>query len=143
MVRQNTIGFVIFKMVGREIKYLMLHHEGQYWNFPKGRQESGESELATAKRELAEETGIQTVEVIKDFRYEYDYDIDTIVSDGVKEKAAKHAIFFLGQVQDQEIKISAEHLDYGWFDFETALKRAFYQDGQNLIKAANQFLSKR
>jgi len=142
MDRENTIGFVTFKMEGQQIKYLMLHHEGHYWNFPKGRQIAGEDNLTTAKRELAEETGITDIKIIDGFCHEYDYDFDTSIHDGVKEKVCKHAIFFLGQINDQQIRISDERIDFGWFDFQTALTRAFFQEGQDLLKKANEFLLK-
>ena len=140
MIKQTSIGIVIFRRQGRTIRYLLLHHGGEYWNFPKGRVEPGEAELATASRELGEETGIEQVKIIDGFRDEYDYDFDTVIAGGVKEKIYKHAVFFLGEVTSDQVKISDEHLDYGWFDFTTAQKRLFYQTGRDLLKRANQFL---
>ncbi|OGY46054.1 MAG: hypothetical protein A2744_04030 [Candidatus Buchananbacteria bacterium RIFCSPHIGHO2_01_FULL_44_11] len=142
MIKQLSVGFVVFRRAGKGLRYLLLHHGGEYWNFPKGRQVAGETELATALRELKEETGIEQVNLIKDFRFEYDYDFDTTVQNGVKEKVYKHAIFFLVEVNESEVKISDEHLDFGWFDFNTALSRLFYQPGQDCLKAAHQFLLK-
>ena len=133
---------VIITREGKGIRYLLLHHGGPYWNFPKGRQEHGESELDTARRELREETGITDVKIIEGFHYEYDYDFDSEVKDGIREKIYKHAIFFLGEVTSDAVTISHEHTDFGWFDYETAQRRSFYQQGQNLLKAAHQFLLK-
>ena len=142
MVRQKTIGIITFRREGKGIRYLLLHHGGQYWNFPKGRQEGEETELQSALRELEEETGITDINIIDGFHDEYDYDFDTEIKNGVKEKIYKKAIFFLGEVKDDEVKISDEHLDYGWFDFDTALRRMFFQEGRNSLKRANEFLSK-
>ena len=64
MLREKTIGIITFKREGQGIRYLLLHHGGDYWNFPKGRQEKGESELDSALRELKEETGITKVKII-------------------------------------------------------------------------------
>ena len=51
----KSIGIVVFRRTPRGRLYLMLHHRGPYWNFPKGRREANEvrDELATAFRELA------------------------------------------------------------------------------------------
>ena len=140
MVREKTIGIITFKHEGKGIRYLLLHHGGSYWNFPKGRQEGLEAELDSALRELEEETGITEIKIIKGFKDEYDYDFDTEIKDGVKEKVFKKAIFFLGEVKNDKVEISDEHIDYGWVDFETALKRLFYQEGQDSLKRAHQFL---
>jgi len=142
MLREKTIGIIAFKHEGKGIRYLLLHHGGQYWNFPKGRQEGLETELDAALRELEEETGVAEVNIIDGFKDEYDYDFDSEIRDGVKEKVYKKAIFFLGEVKEAEIKISDEHIDFGWFDYETALKRLFYQEGQNSLKKAHKFLLK-
>jgi len=143
MVREKTIGIITFKRDGKSIKYLLLHHGGDYWNFPKGRQEPGENEMASALRELKEETGIDRIDIIDGFRDEYDYDFSSEIRNGVKEKVHKHAIFVLGEAQSEEVEISDEHLDYGWFDFETALKRMFFQQGRDSLKKAHQFLLSR
>ena len=141
-MREKTIGIVIFRHEDKGVKYLLLHHGGEYWNFPKGHQEGDENDLQTALRELEEETGIAKVKVVDNFLNEYQYDFDTDINDGVKEKIYKQAIFFLGEVIDQKVKISDEHIDFGWFDFDTALKRMFYQEGQNSLKKAHQFILK-
>jgi 8-oxo-dGTP pyrophosphatase MutT (NUDIX family) len=37
---------------------LLVQHNGGHWSFPKGHPEAGETPVQTAKRELAEETGV-------------------------------------------------------------------------------------
>lgn len=143
MLRQKTIGIITFKFEGRGIRYLLLHHGGEYWNFPKGRQEGLETEIDSALRELKEETGIEKINIIEGFKDEYDYDFDTQIKDGLRKKVCKKAIFFLGEVMQDKVKISDEHIDFGWFDFETALERLFYQEGRDSLKKAHQFILKR
>lgn len=140
MKREKTIGFVVYKKEGQGIRYLLLHHSGEYWNFPKGRMEKGETELEAALRELQEETGISQTKLIDGFYDEYEYDFDTTITEGVKKTIYKKAVFFMAEVEDQKVKISNEHIDFGWFDFNVALKRLFYQEGQDLLKRAHQFI---
>lgn len=142
MGRTNTVGIVVYRENHGKISYLLLHHGGSYWNFPKGRMEKGETEQETALRELSEETGISTIDVNDSFRAEYDYDFDSQIKDGINEHVHKHAIFFLGKVESDKVEISDEHIDHGWFDYETARKRLFFQNGQDVLKQAHQYLSK-
>lgn len=144
MACEKTIGIIIYRIEGQAVRYLLLHHGGHYWNFPKGRPDGLETELDTALRELKEETGITEVKLIDGFYDGYDYDFDTEIEDGQKIQVNKKAIFFLGQVEETEVKVSPEHLDFGWFDYETALDRLFFQNGRDLLKRAHKFiLSKR
>lgn len=142
MTKSKAVGFVIFRQENKGIRYLLLHHGASYWNFPKGRVENNEAELETAQRELFEETGISEIKIYPDFKYEYTYDFDTVIKDKVKETIHRIGVFFLAEVVDDKVKISNEHLDSGWFDYEMALKRMYYQEGQDLLKAAHQFILK-
>jgi bis(5'-nucleosidyl)-tetraphosphatase len=140
MNRGNTIGVVIFRREGQSIKYLLLHKSGDYWIFPKGRPNPGETELETALRETREESGLTDVHIIDGFRHTYDYDFEAVVEDGVRETIYRQAIFFLGEVTQTDITISDEHIDFGWFDYDTASQRMYYQVGRDLLRAAHEFL---
>ncbi len=143
MEPQKTVGYIIYKKQEGAPQYLLLHHEGEYWNFPKGRQEQGESELDTARRELQEETGIAQFTQVDGFKAEYMYDFDSVIEGGVREKVHKHAIFFLAEVaSDVDVEISNEHIDHGWYDFDQAMKRVYFQNGQKVLAEANKFIMK-
>ena len=57
MLNETSAGAVIFRR-DNEIKYLILHYKfkGDYWDFPRGNIEKGETEEQTAVREIKEET---------------------------------------------------------------------------------------
>lgn len=40
-------------------RFLLVQHQKQHWDFPKGHAEAGETPLEAALREVAEETGLQ------------------------------------------------------------------------------------
>src|ERR1700732_4343577 len=60
-----SAGLLLYRRRGREIEVLLGHHGGPYWakkdegawTIPKGLFADGETPLAAAKREFAEETG--------------------------------------------------------------------------------------
>lgn len=140
MRTQRSAGFVIYKKEGRGIRYLLLHHGSRYWNFPKGRLEEGEDDMTSAKRELEEETGLTDFRILEGYVDEYKYDFDVTIENGTREKIYKTAVFYIAEVTDDKIEISDEHVDFGWFDYETSLKRMYYQAGQNLLKRAHKFI---
>lgn len=53
-----SAGVVVFRSDGMPPRCLLLR-AWRNWDFPKGRVEPGESPVAAARRELAEETGIR------------------------------------------------------------------------------------
>ena len=65
MPREKSAGAIIFRTENGIKYYLLLHYapsepgkRGQ-WGFAKGHVEEGETEEETARREVAEETGIK------------------------------------------------------------------------------------
>ena len=75
MPNETSAGAVVFyrsDLGQREerIEYLLLL--SNFWGFPKGHIEAGESEHAAALREIREETGLE-VELLEEFRQADDY----------------------------------------------------------------------
>jgi predicted NUDIX family NTP pyrophosphohydrolase len=64
-VGARSAGILLYRRVGRRLEVLIAHPGGPLWakrqagawSIPKGLVEPGESELETARREFAEETG--------------------------------------------------------------------------------------
>ena len=58
---ERSAGIVVVQCVAGRYSYLLLRAY-RYWDFPKGRIEQDETPLAAARREVTEETGLQTLE---------------------------------------------------------------------------------
>ncbi len=67
MAIKRSAGLLIFRHSGDDLQVLLVHPGGPFWakkdagawSIPKGLVEDGEDELATARREVLEETGIR------------------------------------------------------------------------------------
>jgi bis(5'-nucleosidyl)-tetraphosphatase len=96
---------------------VLLLRAYNYWDCPKGLVEHGEQPLATAKREVREETGITAL----DFRWGEEF-IETAPYS--KNKVAR---YYLAAAGTTDIKLpvnpelgAPEHHEYRWLGFEQA-----------------------
>lgn len=80
-----------------------------YWQLVEGKMESGESPNETIMREVMEETKTQVSEL----------KLNSVYHSEIEAKGLKYLCFrvaFNAQITSNKIKISDEHVDYGWFD---------------------------
>ncbi|MCC7432972.1 NUDIX domain-containing protein [Candidatus Peregrinibacteria bacterium] len=104
------------------------HGEGT-WCFPGGHLEFGESWEACARREVAEEAGIN----IKDLKF-------ITATNDIFDQEEKHyiTIIMISQYDSGEVKIMEPEKCEGWEWFEwEALPKPLFQPTQNLIKTIN------
>lgn len=143
MIRQKSAGFIIYRHHPQEgLQYLVLYHRGNYWNFPKGKMEQGESELEGALRELAEEAGLKNVKVVDGFRQQTQFFFKEN-QDGKSELIKKDYVLYLAEVAPGvEPHLSHEHNGYGWFDLKTAQKFLRFKSLKEILAEADSVINK-
>ncbi len=142
MEKEKSVGAIVFRKEGRKIYYLLLNYGKGYWGFPKGRQEKGESDEETARREIEEETGIKSLEFIKGFREKIRYYFKRKKGDR-KVLVYKEAVFYLANTNQKKVKISFEHEGFGWFPFKEAFLKTTFKNAKEALKRADEFLRKK
>ena len=146
MRRIISAGAVIFRREHHgEVKFLLLYHGKNYWNFPKGRLEQGERAMAAFFREVEEETGLKRHElkVISGFRMTDRYMLFGGRSgENDKGRAFKIVIYYLVETRTREITVSHEHDGFGWFDYHEALRISKYPGTKEILKKAHEFIQK-
>jgi putative (di)nucleoside polyphosphate hydrolase len=91
-----------------------------YWQFPQGGIDQGEDIYITAKRELAEETGITTGEVLscssEEFSYDWTHGPRYLTGNPLKFRGQKQKLcYFKFTGNYNEIKLdNNEFVDYKW-----------------------------
>jgi 8-oxo-dGTP pyrophosphatase MutT (NUDIX family) len=112
-----SAGVVVVREAAEGWRVLLLRAYN-YWDCPKGLVELGEDPLATAKREVHEETGIDDLE----FRWGDDF-IETPPYS--KNKVAR---YYLASTASEIVKLSVnpelgapEHHEFRWLTFDAAL----------------------
>ena len=133
-MEERSAGAVVFRENGVREYLLLLYKER--WDFSKGNMEEGESELDTVLREVGEETGLGSLDVLPGFRrvIEYFYRRDG-------KNVHKQVFYYLARTEEEGITISHEHQGSGWFSYADAMKRLSYSNSKETLKEADSFLS--
>jgi len=135
MREQKSTGIVLFRNASNKNEFLLLNYPQGHWDFVKGKVEQGETPHGTALRETKEETGISDIEFIDGFEESVEYDFRF-----KKENIHKKVIFFLAKTNEKNIKLSHEHNDYLWLEYNDALKKTTFENAKNVLTKANEFL---
>jgi len=113
---ERAAGAVVFRRAERGVRLLVLRAY-RNWDFPKGRVEPGESELEAAKREVAEETGLEVL----DFPFGEEY------CETLPYALGKVARYYLAETDEAAIELPVspelgrpEHQEWRWVSFEEA-----------------------
>ena len=133
IVREPTAGGVVFRRNDTgEVEFLLYQDARDRWTIPKGHIEEGESAQVTARREIAEETGLKNTEVHGwlgkvNFRYRR---LDKLVLMSTQ--------VYLVKALDPHEKLQKEEWMNGlkWFTFHEALDEIEYEDIGKLILLA-------
>jgi 8-oxo-dGTP pyrophosphatase MutT (NUDIX family) len=141
-------AIVFYRSAEGQIEYLLLNHGeslersgAEYWNFPKGTMEKGESEIETAKREIQEETGLIDLVFLPKFKKATRYFFRGMEPEALRNLIFKTVILYLAQTESKNIKISDEHLNYEWLPFEQALERIkLFKSSWKVLVKADKFL---
>lgn len=135
---ENSAGAVIFREEGGKFFYLLLHYQSGHWDFLKGNIEKGEKLQDTVKREVREETGIDDVRFLPDFKETIKYFYR------LKGKVIfKTVVFYLIETKTKDVEISWEHIGYKWLPYQEALEQITFKNAKETLKKANDFLSEK
>lgn len=141
---EESAGAVIFRKEGDEIYYLLLHYPRgsrkpkPYWDFPKGHIEKGEKEIATVKREVAEETGLKDIQLANNFKERIKYFFRR-----EDKNILKFVTFYLAETKEKDIKISSEHVGFKWLPYKETMEKLTFKNAKNILKKAHDFISRK
>ena len=126
-----SCGVVIFNINKKRPEYLLVKYP-TYWGFIRGRVEPGENEEMTAFRESLEEAALSDLIFVPGFRevssYFFKRDTDIIKKDDV---------YLLAKANTWNVKISHEHEDIKWCDYEKALSLIKHKAIRNILTKAH------
>ena len=134
MIEERSAGVILFNKT-EGIQFLILKYPSGHWDFVKGNIEEGEKEKETVKRELFEETGIDSLQIHQEFNEKVEYNY-------YKKNRKVHKIvsYYLAETDQKEIKLSFEHLDYKWSDYEDLMKLITFENSREILKKGNELI---
>ncbi len=129
MVWEKSCGALVVRREEDHYYILMIRHKaGGNRSFPKGHMEAGESEYATALREVMEETSSR-IAIVSDFRSTVSYR----PSPGVM----KEVVYFLAFTTNADIKPrEGEIAEVEWIPLEQAEEYLAYENDRTVFRAA-------
>ena len=132
-------GGVVIKLEEGDVKVLLIKDSYGHWTWPKGHIELRETPEIAAVREIKEETGLKTLELLEEVgKQEYWYTLK-----GVRIFKVVH-IFLVKAETGEELKIQKEEIAEGkWLKPEGALVRIEYEGSKEILeRAINLFCEK-
>ena len=134
MIEERSAGVILFNKTDG-IQFLILKYPSGHWDFVKGNIEEGEKEKETVKRELFEETGINSLQIHRGFNEKVEYNY-------YKKNRKVHKIvsYYLAETDQKEIKLSDEHLDSKWSDYEDLMKLITFENSREILKKGNKLI---
>jgi len=135
--RQFSAGGIVVKGEKENLQILLIKDRFGHWTWPKGHIEKGETPGQAALREIREETGLRTLEIIKEIgRQEYWFTQDE------KKIFKKVRIFLVKALENEELKIQTSEIqDARWYPPKDVLKTIEYEGSKDLLEKGINFLN--
>ena len=121
--KEKSCGCIIIK----DQKVLLVYEKNRnFWGFPKGHMEDGETEIETALREVKEEVGLD-VEIDKKRRYTLNYVINNEID--------KTTVLYIAKAKNEKIIMQESEIENTkWCSFEEALNTLTFDDWKEMFK---------
>ena len=116
--------------------FLLIEQHGEFWSFPKGHKEEGESDFEAARRELFEEVGISDGNLIESEKFIecYSFQQKGITLD-------KTVSFYPFITDSLEVRIDKNEVtDSRWVRYEEAIKMLTFKETKAVLDQADNWL---
>ncbi len=137
MIKVESFGIVPFlNDQGTWKVLLILHREGNHWGFPKGKANPGETALQSATRELAEETGLEVIDILREKPLIEQYQFRRR-----KEFIVKTVQYFPALVRG-DLQIQQEEIrEAKWLTIPEAMRQLTFKEARHILQEFVRYLA--
>ena len=129
MAKEVSYGIIPLRKKQDEWELFLVHHKnGNFWGFPKGHADQGESPIQAARRELKEETGLEIEKFLTLQPYSEKY---SFVRNGLKVEKEVH--YYSALVAGEAVQCPEELLDAKWFPIDQVEKILTYPEAKKIF----------
>ncbi len=121
--KEKSCGCIIIK----NGKVLLVYEKNRnFWGFPKGHVENGETEIETALREVKEEVGLD-VDIDVEKRYTLNYII--------RNEIDKTTVLYIAKPKNEKLVVQENEIEnVKWCDFKEALNTLTFENWKELFR---------
>ena len=121
--KEKSCGCIIIK----NGKVLLVYEKNRnFWGFPKGHVEKGETEIETALREVKEEVGLD-VDIDVEKRYTLNYII--------RNEIDKTTVLYIAKPKNEKLVVQENEIEnVKWCDFKEALNTLTFDNWKELFR---------
>ncbi len=130
MIKVESFGIVPFsKQEGIWKVLLILHSQGNHWGFPKGKANPSEIPVETAKRELKEETGLITTEILSEKPMSEQYQFRR------KRQFIVKSVQYFPALVEGNLNLQVEEIrDAAWMTIPEAMQRLTFKEARHILR---------
>ena len=130
MRKEKSCGCII---IDNNMVLIIFRKDKNFWEFPKGHVEEGETEVETALREVKEEVGLD-VEIDESKRYVLNYII--------RNEIDKTTVLYVAKVKSGKLKKQESEIeDVKWCSFDEALDLLTFENWKVMFRKVIEDLS--
>ncbi len=144
----KVIVYLYRRLQMGQVEYLLMQRApsaraGSIWQTVVGAARWGEELVEAARREVYEETGLTRLQGITAIGYAFSFSLSSAVktSDYPPDTGEIHNTVFAAEVvSNRPIRISDEHIAYGWFPYGEALRRIHWPEEREALRLLHPML---
>ncbi len=146
---EKVIVYLYRRLGDSQVEYLLMKRSstakaGSIWQTVVGTARWGEELIEAARREVYEETGLTRLQGIMAIGYAFSFSISLPAESSDYPPDAgeiRNTVFAAEVASNRPISLSDEHIEYGWFSYQDALRCIHWPEEREALRRLHPLLT--